>query len=358
MAKGAHAAAPNAKAIAWNWGWNAAWADKVIANLTERQIVQCTSEEGLKTAVGGVRGKVVDYTISQPGPGEKSAADWRAARAAGHETCAKVQVNCTWELAAVPWIPVLDCVEKHIRRLIGEGIGHFQLSWTLGGCPSPNLMLVSMLLAGEGGAAECLAAWLGGENATIADEAQKRFSAAFGAFPFDIGVAYTAPQNYAPAAPFYPEKTGYRATMIGFPYDDMDTWRSIYPAEVFEAQFEKLVDGWQGGLTLLRPHLGRSERFDEFARMAFAAYHHFASTLHHIRFVRLRDVLAADPGSGAVKAALAEVLEQERGLVLAHIGLRLADSRIGYEASNHYFYTLQDLKEKLLNIRYCMETMG
>jgi hypothetical protein len=111
-------------------------------------------------------------------------------------------------------------------------------------------------------------------------------------------------------------------------------------------------------LTLLQPHLGKTERFDEFARMAFAAYNHFASTLHHIRFVRLRDALAADPGNPAIKAALAEVLESERELVCAHIRLRLADARIGYEASNHYFYTLQDLKEKLINIHFCGEAIG
>lgn len=358
MAKGAHAAAPGAKAIAWNWGWKEAWADKVIDSLTEGQTVQCTSEEGLKTTVGSIAGRVVDYTISQPGPGEKSAANWRAAKAAGHEICAKVQVNCTWELAAIPFIPVLSSVEKHIHNLMNEGISNFQLSWTLGGCPSPNLKLVSMLLAGEGGAAECLAEWLGGELAPVADEAQKEFSAAFGEFPFDIGVAYNAPQNFAPAAPFYLEKTGYRATMVGFPYDDLDGWRSIYPAGVFESQFAKLVTGWKDGLTLLQAHLGKTERFDELARMAFAAYNHFASTLHHIRFVRLRDALAADPGNPAIKAALAEVLKSERELVYAHIRLRLADARIGYEASNHYFYTLQDLKEKLVNIYAVGKQLG
>ncbi len=240
MAKGAHAASPNAKAIAWNWGWNAAWSQKVIEGLTEGQIVQCTSEEALQTNIGGVKGAVVDYTISQPGPGEKSRADWRAARAAGHEACAKVQVNCTWELAAIPWIPVLDSVEKHISNLLAEDVRNFQLSWTLGGCPSPNLKLVSMLLGGEGGAAECLREWLGGELAPAADEAQKIFSKAFAEFPFSIGTAYCAPQNFAPMAPFFMEKTGYKATMIGFPYDDLEGWRSIYPADVLRSSSANL----------------------------------------------------------------------------------------------------------------------
>ncbi|MEI6579182.1 MAG: hypothetical protein WCN92_06920 [Eubacteriales bacterium] len=355
LAKGTHAASPNAKAIAWNWAWNPAWADKVIEGLTQGQIVQCTSEEALKTNIGGVKGRVVDYTISQPGPGEKARNNWRTAKATGHEACAKVQINCTWELAAIPWIPVLDSVEKHIRRLLDEDVRHLQLSWTLGGCPSPNLKLVSMLLSGEGGAADCLKGWLGSELAPIANEAQSMFSKAFAEFPFDIGVAYNAPQNFAPMAPFFVEKTDYKATMVGFPYDDLDGWRSIYPADIFEEQFRRLVDGWKDGLALLRPHLGKTERFDEFARMAFAAYNHFACTLNHIRFVRLRERLESNPGDSAVKAGLLEILADEKALVLAHIKLRCEDSRIGYEASNHYFYSLQDLKEKLLNIWYCGE---
>ena len=35
------------------------------------------------------------------------------------------------------------------------------------------------------------------------------------------------------------------------------------------------------------------------------------------------------------------------------MALRAQDSRFGFEASNHYYYTQQDLKEKLLNLQYC-----
>ena len=34
------------------------------------------------------------------------------------------------------------------------------------------------------------------------------------------------------------------------------------------------------------------------------------------------------------------------------IKIRLLDSKIGYESSTHYFYTLQDLKEKLINLAF------
>ena len=101
MARGAHASAPNARAIAWSWAWGDEWAAKVPALLTEGQIVQCVSEERLATNVGGVAGVVRDYSISQPGPGQKALTVWSAARESGHETCAKVQINNSWEMPSL-----------------------------------------------------------------------------------------------------------------------------------------------------------------------------------------------------------------------------------------------------------------
>lgn len=66
MAKGAHDANPNAKAVVWAWGWHDEWAEKVILLLTEGQIVQCTSEEAMAFEIGGVKGSVLDYTILYP----------------------------------------------------------------------------------------------------------------------------------------------------------------------------------------------------------------------------------------------------------------------------------------------------
>ena len=46
------------------------------------------------------------------------------------------------------------------------------------------------------------------------------------------------------------------------------------------------------------------------------------------------------------------VVKDETENVKDLIELRLKDSKIGYESSTHYFYTLQDLKEKLINLEY------
>jgi len=83
--------------------------------------------------------------------------------------------------------------------------------------------------------------------------------------------------------------------MVGMPYDDLDGWRSIFPAETYIARCRQVAEGFDAG-----------------AR-------------------QWQEVVAVCEGESK---ALAE-----------------RDSRIGYECSCHYFYTPQDLREKVLNCR-------
>ena len=350
LARGAKRANPDARAIAWSWAWEDGWAERVPALLTEGQRVQCTSEERLATRIAGVEGFVLDYTLSQCGPGEKSKRVWRAARKAGRDVSAKTQFNNTWELAAVPWLPVMDKVAGHVKNLMDEGVKNFQMSWTLGGYPSPNLKLAAWLTAGRGDTAAFLADWLGGDLGAAADAGQRKLSEAFSEFPFNIHVVYNAPQNFGPMAPFFPEKTGWKATMVGFPYDDIDGWRSIYSREQYAGQMKKLADGWREGVSILAAREGESADFDDMLRLARAALCHFESAHHHAAFV-----LARESGN---RAGMLAAVRAERETVRALIPLRKKDSRIGYEASNHYFYTLADLAEKLVNLDWVEEILA
>lgn len=356
MAKGAHAGNSNAKAIVWTWGWNSAWADKVIPLLTENQIIQCTSEEALPFDIGGTQGKVLDYTMSLCGPSEKSKGMWKLAQEYGHETSAKVQLNNTWEMAAVPFVPVFDKVAEHVTNLKMRGVKHLQASWTLGGCPSPNLKLVEWLMAGKGTTEEFLVDYLESDVATVVNESQKKMSAAFAEFPFHLNVLYFAPQNFGPMAPFFLKDTGYKSTMIGYPFDDINGWCGIYTPDILEEQFGKLCEGWKQGLEMLRGCAGVSKKADEILLMSEACYCHFLSTYHHVTFVNARgeDFLNADEKS---KEKMLRIVKAERENVQKLIELRLRDSRIGYESSNHYFYSLQDLKEKMINLAWCDECL-
>lgn len=370
MAKGAHDANPNAKVISWAWGWKDDWAEKVIPLLTEGQILQCTSEEAMQFCISGVEGRVLDYTMSLCGPGEKAKKLWKIAGEHGMQMSAKVQMNNTWEMSVVPYIPVFDKVATHIEQLKEQGIQHLQVSWTLGGCPSPNLRLASWLMEDKGTLKEFFADWLGESIAEGVYAAQQKLSDAFSHYPFYIGTLYYGPQNYGPMAPFFLEKTGYHATMVGYPYDDVEKWSGIYPVDVYEDEYRQLVAGWREGLESLLAYKGEHEELDEMILMAQVVLCQYESAYHHIQFASRRDAIltgenttladsfaVAGEATSAARNELLRIVREEMETVQTLIELRLEDSRVGFESSNHYFYTLQDLKEKMINLAYCEEKL-
>ncbi|MBI5835416.1 MAG: hypothetical protein HZB16_24195, partial [Armatimonadetes bacterium] len=336
IADGAHAAKPEARVIAWAWAWPADWDEAVVEKLPPNVELMCTSEEALPTNVGGVAGSVLDYSISQPGPGPKATRLWAKARARGLRTNAKVQLNITWECSAVPWLPAFDLVGEHLTKLSAAGVQGHMVSWTLGGWPSPVLGLLSQ-------APDRLLTGVYGAHAPVVTEACHRFSTAFREFPFHIGTAYNAPQNCGPRNLLFAEPSGYPATMVGIPYDDLGAWRSIYAEDVFEQQFRKLSDGWKTGLDLLAGIAGKPDAaLTDLRSTATAAWCMFRSTYLQVAFVRRR----AKPEA---KAELLAILDEEIAVAKTLCELARADSRLGFEATNHYAYTTNDLREKVLN---------
>jgi hypothetical protein len=49
------------------------------------------------------------------------------------------------------------------------------------------------------------------------------------------------------------------------------------------------------------------------------------------------------------RRSMIAIIDEEIRLARSLYDLAASDSRIGYEASNHYYYTAQDLREKVLN---------
>jgi hypothetical protein len=252
------------------------------------------------------------------------------------------------------------------------------LSWTLGGYPSPNLEiaqavydakevpkdeLIETVLQnmaekryGIAGAAEVRAAW-------------SELSKAFSEFPHHILVLYSGPHTSGPANLLYAKSTGYRATMVCFPYDDVEHWRGCYPTETLGSQFRKVADGWQEGIKYLEKAVAvapndQKETVTEeftFARMAGL---HFAAAANQIEYYLARNALAKDQNldtnspeklspeqRAEFKKQLRKAITAELATARAALKCARADSHIGYEASNHYFYIPQDLAEKIINCR-------
>ena len=349
MAKGAHDANPNAKTIVWTWGWFEEWSEKAVSLLNEGQIIQSNSEKGVEFNIGGVEGRVDDYSMSVLGPGNFAKKIWSAARDKNMPVSAKIQVNTTWQMAAVPYIPVFDLVEKHINNLKNQGVAHFQSSWTLGGFPAPNLKFTERLMNESITAKEFLIDWYGQESGETVYEAQRHFSEAFENYPFSVDVVYFGPHNFGIMAPFFLNNTDYEACMVGYPYDDLEKWADIYPINVYANQYKMLCDEWQKGIDLLEENKNKNSKTKELYIVSKAILCHFKSALNHILFVNSRD-------EKDFKKALT-IVQNEAENVKILIALRLEDSKIGYESSTHYFYTLQDLKEKLINLEYVKQNL-
>ncbi len=371
--EGVHRGNPKAHVIVWDWGWNDEWASEVIGRLPKSVWLMSVSEWSLPIKRGGVETAVGEYSLSAVGPGPRATKHWSLAKQAGLRTVAKVQFNNTWELSAIPYLPVMDLVAEHCSNLASAGVDGLMLSWTLGGYPSPNLEVAQLFNQAPLPKREVVLDAVarerfGADGALHARKAWTAFSNAFREFPFHVGVLYTAPMQYGPSNLLHMTPTGYAASMVGFPYDDVNGWRGPYPADVFAEQFAKVASGWKGGLPEMEEAARKAPR-DKAAdaqaeyRFARAAQFHFQSVVNQVRFTVARNALLDKSKAldGDQRSALIEEMRQaaqnEIEVARGLFTLAMEDSRIGFEASNHYYYLPIDLVEKVINCRYILDCL-
>jgi hypothetical protein len=362
LREGIRQAGSQARLIAWDWGWSDGWAEGIIGKLPQDVALMSVSEWSIPIKRGGVDSVVGEYSISTVGPGPRATRHWGLARKRGLKTLAKIQAGATWELSAVPYIPAVANVAQHAANLRAAGVDGLMLGWSLGGYPSPNLEVVAEV---GGGSAPDVAMdkvarrRFGDTLAPLVVKAWREFSTAFSEFPFHISVVYRAPMQYGPANLLWGEPTGYKSSMVGFPYDDLDGWRAVYPPDVFASQFDKIADGFDHAIATftsaaekITSTKSQQEALVRELGVAEAAAIHFRSTANQVRFVVARRAFTAAKTAGARQPALTDlerILKDELTLARRLYALQSRDSRIGFEASNHYFYVPQDLAEKVLN---------
>ncbi len=362
--EGIRQAGSQTRLIAWDWGWSDDWVPGIVEKLPGDVALMSVSEWSTPIKRGGVDSIVGEYSISAVGPGPRATRHWALARKRGLKALAKIQAGCTWELSSVPYIPAVANVAQHAANLRAAGVDGLMLGWSLGGYPSPNLEVVAEVGGGKA-PDEALNAVaqrrFGTALAPLVVRAWREFSVAFSEFPFHIGVVYNAPQQYGPANLLWAEATGYKRTMVGFPYDDLDGWRAVYPPDIFAAQFEKISAGFEQAIAKLKTEsaklaggAGVQRALARELGVAEAAAIIFRSTANQVRFVMARRALAAAKTTEGRQQPLAElerVLKEEVALAQRLHAIQSGDSRIGFEASNHYFFVPQDLVEKVVNCR-------
>lgn len=340
---------PSIKILAYTWSWKNFIGDaavkELIADLPKNVVIMAVSEWGKEFCIGGVNGKVGEYSISIPGPSEENKKVWRYAKESGHDICAKVALNNTWECSTVPFFPAYDLLREHMANLHDEGITNLMLSWTLGGYPSFNLKLaIEYLKKPTEETYQRLLEEEYGEFAPCVKAAASKFSAAFRHFPTHINVLYFGPQNAGPSNLLYEKNTGWKATMTCYPFDDIEKWRGNFPMPVFIEQLRALNEGWKEGLADIE-HMPDCD----FKDAAFTGYALFRSSYLQAQFILNRESGDRD--------LLGKILDEERDLAMLVYGIMQRNNAIGYEAANHYYFSKGMLIEKVLCCEYLKEKM-
>lgn len=357
IADGVKAGDPEAEVWFYDVGWERDGLDRrVIPMLPKEGSLLVWSEKGLPFEQAGRTRHVSEYSISHPGPSEKTLALWRLAASCGLKAVAKLQVNCSWELGSVPYLPTMDLVAEHAANLAASPVESVMLSWSQGGCPSPNLALFNEFRRGDDAATvlDRTAARFYGKAAPAVRKAWTAYSEGFRNYPIEWQTVYYAPVQMGPANLLYATKTGYPATMINTPYDDFDAWSQGYadnrPGWI--AQMRLCAEGFARGDRLWRDVIAsadgaarsRAERERAFFRAATLT---LRTCIDQAEFICARD--RGDRAEMKRRAAAELATAKEM------LGLVRAESALGYEASNRYLYVPNDLLVKILNCRAILD---
>lgn len=325
------------------WAWSAELVEAGVPKLDEGIGVWHVSEWGLPITRGGVKSKVGEYSISANEPSEWTKRAFELA--AGRRKMAKTQVGCSWELAICPYLPLFDLELEHLMKLRDIDATDHQLTWTLGSCPTVTFDMISDYLTSPD--SFDFEKWYEkhyGNAAKTVHGAVKLMCEAYREYPFSMEVIYCSPKNMGVANRWSLTPNDNKSCMVGWSYDDIERYAKPYPADVLVSQFEKVVKGWEDGCRLLEGAAGTSEAADELLLFAKVALNHFKAEVLHSKYVLAKKKL---PGS---KAEMSEIFAKERELCLELLELLPKSTFIGFETSNHYFYTERDIIEKLIQL--------
>jgi len=351
ICEAAHKVNPDIKVIVWDWGWrrkelmSASDVENCIKSLSDGAILMSGRERGIPINKGGIKGEIEDYTFCVTGVGEMAKDAFRWAAKSGHETAAKLAINNTWECSTIPYIPLFRTVETIISDVEKEGVKHIMLSWTLGGAPSPNIKVVSQHFFetyGENASAPDIYNVMYGNDAEAVKKATNLFCDAFFEFPFEHSGIYLGPANNGASNLLYDYKTGMRASMTCYSYDNLENWRTIYPTEIYLGQFEKMCKLWENGLKILE-----NVQDEELKSMAKATYIQLLSSVNQIKFICARDAGKSDE--------MVQLAKAEKELAINLYNIMEEYPQVGFEATNHYYYTKGSLMEKVINCQHIID---
>ncbi len=336
-------AGSDALMIATLWAWKPELVEAGVPKLDEGIGVWHVSEWGLPIERGGVKSEVGEYSISANEPSEWTKRAFELAK--GRRKLAKTQVSCSWELAVCPYLPLFDLELEHLVKLREIEATDNQLTWTLGSYPTVTFDMISSYL--EAPDTFDFEKWYEkhyGAQAKTVHDAVKFMCKGYREYPFSMTTIYLSPKNMGVANLWSLTPNNNKSCMVGWSYDDCESYAKPYTPEILMSQFEKVIVDWEEGCKVLEGAAGTSAAADELLLFAKVALNHFKADVLHTRYVLAKRAL---PES---KEELLKIFKEERELCLEILELLPKSTLIGFETSNHYFYTERDVIEKLIQL--------
>jgi len=330
----------------WGWAPYCGFSDEEVKKgikLLDKKIkVLCVSEFGTHKNIN-----INEYSISHGEPCIETISNLKDAKKTGHEIFAKLQINNSWEISTIPYIPVFNLIINHLRKLNKLGVKDFMLSWTLGGYPSVNMNLASSINNDSFDYDKWLTN-LYHDDCVDVKKATMYFSKAFKEFPFSQNLLYYSSIQIGPSNLLYSHKTKLNATMVSYPFDDIDSWIENNGEDKFISGFQKMIKIWKRGLKLLINKEYTNVLTCELIRYAKVFLINIESTLNQYLFIKDRNNNKKD---------LKRYLLKERILTKNLYQLASSDAKIGFEASNQYSYNENSFLEKLINIEKLLKEL-
>ena len=234
IAKASKDSKKNIEIIANIWGWSKfmGWTDKNtlhgISLLDKSISVLAVSEYDLKIKHAKKSLSLVDYSISNIGPSEVTKKMLSYARKLGHKVYAKIQVNNSWECSAVPFYPNYFSLAQHVKNLSAIGVNDFFCSWTLGGYPSLNFVLVNELIKNPKLNINNFLEKNFGKKLSLGI---KEFDSALKYYPFSVDNLYFGPKTLG-LTNLWKIHESEESSMVCFSRNDYEKWIHPFPGAV------------------------------------------------------------------------------------------------------------------------------
>ncbi|MCL5019674.1 MAG: hypothetical protein M1426_04255, partial [Patescibacteria group bacterium] len=377
IARGVKSVKPEAEVIAWDWSWhNLIEKDpqmETIKAINPSVSLMADFERGTLIERGGVKTSVDEYCLSVAGPSPRAEARARQAKEKGTKCLAKLNLSTTWEMSAVPFLPIPGRIAEKFYNMRQHGFNGAMESWSVGGYPSINLetakefywspdmtpkkavMRVASIRYGIDLAGEVSAVW---------DKLTKSFS---DNYPMTNGFIYSSPILWGTARNlyFHPLPKPYGQTRIWNPKDDNQWGDAVFPPEIQIVLLEKMATAWSAGAQELKALfdktgiLNQSEVQKDLGIIETVAIH-FQSSANQTKFNLLRNKLLTAKEATQQKNLLdtiESIVKNEIELAGRHYAIARADSRIGFESATQYFYRCANILEKIANCQYILQNL-